>query len=260
MGRPDAAAKTYRRWVELEPDRPTARHLLAAATGDCIPVRASDDYVVELFDAFASDFDQRLARLDYQAPQLVCDAVRKNVIGLEKLGNVLDAGCGTGLCGPLLRPLVTTLVGVDLSAGMLAKAAARSVYDRLVVSELSAYMNAQLNQFDLVVSADTLCYFGDLQEPLAAASACLKAGGLLVFTVEALGHSAVEGTPHRLMSHGRYAHSRRYVCDILQFAGFEVLAAELATLRMELQHGVNGLVVSARKIGYSESCGRRPLP
>jgi predicted TPR repeat methyltransferase len=42
---------------------------------------------------------------------------------------VLDAGCGTGLYGPLLKWLGARLVGVDLSAGMLAEALKRKAYD-----------------------------------------------------------------------------------------------------------------------------------
>ena len=36
--------------------------------------------------------------------------------------DILDAGCGTGLCGPLLAPYARRLVGVDLSDGMLKHA------------------------------------------------------------------------------------------------------------------------------------------
>jgi predicted TPR repeat methyltransferase len=50
----------------------------------------------------------------------------------------LDAGCGTGLCGPLLRPYASELTGVDLSAGMLDRARPRQVYDHLEKGELSA--------------------------------------------------------------------------------------------------------------------------
>ena len=37
--------------------------------------------------------------------------------------DVLDAGCGTGLCGPLVAPYARRLVGVDLSEAMLARPA-----------------------------------------------------------------------------------------------------------------------------------------
>ena len=38
---------------------------------------------------------------------------------------MLDAGCGTVLCGPLVAPFARRLVGVDLSARMLDQAKAR---------------------------------------------------------------------------------------------------------------------------------------
>ena len=38
---------------------------------------------------------------------------------------MLDAGCGTGLCGPLIAPHARRLVGVDLSGQMLAHARER---------------------------------------------------------------------------------------------------------------------------------------
>ena len=41
--------------------------------------------------------------------------------------DVLDAGCGTGLCGPGLRGRAGRLVGVDLSPEMLKRAAGRGV-------------------------------------------------------------------------------------------------------------------------------------
>ena len=54
--------------------------------------------------------------------------------GLEpsKQLDVLDAGCGTGLCGPLLAPYARRLIGVDLSEGMLALAKEKHVYDALI--------------------------------------------------------------------------------------------------------------------------------
>ena len=83
-----------------------------------------------------------LARLGYAAPQLLTAALAEFIpFGEERLA-VLDAGVGTGLCGPLLRSSARQLVGVDLSAGMLAKARERNVYDELHEGELVAFMRA----------------------------------------------------------------------------------------------------------------------
>jgi predicted TPR repeat methyltransferase len=56
--------------------------------------------------------------------------------------DVLDAGCGTGLCGAILAPFARRLVGVDLSEGMLAHAKAKNVYHELVKAELGGLLRA----------------------------------------------------------------------------------------------------------------------
>ena len=88
-----------------------------------------------MFDDFASYFEDKLIDdLDYVAPREVARVVA------ERIGNAttaadshrkgrpyssaIDAGCGTGLIGPYLRPLVSgPMVGVDLSPGMVQRAA-----------------------------------------------------------------------------------------------------------------------------------------
>ena len=103
LGQVGEAANVFREWAEKEPDNPVARHLLAACSGEDVPQRAADAYVKQVFDNFAERFEERLDRLEYRAPELVAGAVAK--IHGEPAGDldILDAGCGTGLCGPLLR-------------------------------------------------------------------------------------------------------------------------------------------------------------
>src|SRR6476620_7898555 len=98
--------------------------------------------------------------------------------------DVLDAGCGTGLCGPLFAPYARRLTGVDLSPGMLARAQERNVYDELVKGELTTYLLASPDRFDVVVSADTLIYFGTVDQAVGAAARALRPGGWLIFTLE----------------------------------------------------------------------------
>lgn len=246
LGDRDKAAAVYREWLAEDPDNAQARHHLAACTGDDVPARAADDYVESVFDSFAGSFDVRLAELHYRAPELVAGVVGRIVGPAAKALAVLDAGCGTGLCGPLLAPYARTLDGVDLSAGMLEKAAPRQVYDALHKAELTAFMQQAPGRYDLVVSADTLCYFGDLQAAFQAAHQALTPGGWLVFTVEAwLDEAVVQG--FQLQPHGRYKHAASYVRRLLAETGFEVGQLEQAVLRTENLEPVQGWVVAARR-------------
>jgi len=159
--------------------------------------------------------------------------------------DVLDVGCGTGLCGPLIAPYARRLVGIDLSGRMLAQAEARHVYDELVKRELTAYLRECDAAFDVIVSADALVYFGSLVDVAALAAHTLRAGGRFIFTVEELVGAAAEAE-YLLSPHGRYSHSRQYLDRVLTDAGLrpEIVGAEL---RLEAGSPVPGLVVRATK-------------
>lgn len=246
-GLTDAAARVARLWLRDHGDHPVARHIGAAIAGEAGAgdaaagggTRASDAYVRQVFDHFAAEFDRKLAELGYRAPALLEEAVG-TAAGLDA---VLDAGCGTGLCGAFLRPLAGVLVGVDLSAGMLDRARARGLYDRLEEAELGAFLAAHPDAFDLIVAADVLCYFGDLAPVLAGAAAALRPGGRLAFTVERA--EAAEGMPWRLGPHGRYAHTEEHARAGLEAAGLTVTRLTRDTLRHESGEPVEGLVVVA---------------
>ena len=69
---------------------------------------------------------------------------------LDGRDNILDVGCGTGLCGALLSPYARRLVGVDLSDRMLDQARERNIYDELVKGELTAYLDGCRDAYDVI--------------------------------------------------------------------------------------------------------------
>jgi len=258
---PEQAAQVYRDWMRDEPDNPQPAHYLAAFTGVDVPERASDDYVRMSFDGFADSFDSKLKDLDYRAPELMGEALAEVLAPAAKVWRVADAGCGTGLCAPHLLPYAKTLVGVDLSAGMLRQAIERGGYDELREAELVAFLQSRPAAFDVLVSADTLCYFGVLTEFARAARsslASLDGAGWLVFTVEA--HDDVPGAADFvLQGHGRYSHRAGYLAQTLVDAGFSPPMLRAVVLRNEATKPVQGWLVTAQVQAESNATLRTQL-
>jgi len=244
-GQREEAVRALNEWLEVEPNHPIALHMRAALQASDAPSRASDGYVKAVFDDMAGSFDEHLGGLGYRAPGLVSDALHAAVKSATAQLLVLDAGCGTGLCGPLIKPLAAHLTGVDLSPKMLHRAQLTGAYDALYEAELTAFLQAHAGAFDAIISADTLCYFGDLVEVSTAASAALKPGGHFVFTVEHLDTDNEAG--FTLNPNGRYAHTRQHVSEILNQAGLRSRSLEIEILRRESGADVEGLIVHASR-------------
>jgi predicted TPR repeat methyltransferase len=245
LGEIGKAISIFEEWLEEEPGNPIARHMLAACTGRDVPDRASDSFIEVTFDSFASSFEAKLQRLSYRAPALIGAMLEDSDLERSHGLDVLDAGCGTGLCGAIVAPFARRLVGVDLSQGMLAHAKEKNVYHVLMKAELTEYLRNHSEAFDLIVSADTLVYFGDLKGIIATLAGALRPNGLVLFTLEhAVGDSG--GIDHRLELHGRYSHGRTYVEKLLMFSGLqpEIIQADLRT---EAGAPVPGLAIRATK-------------
>lgn len=254
-GRYDDAVATLRAWLEHAPDDAIAPHLLAAYTRKGVPERASDDFVRSTFDSHADEFEDLLRnQLEYRAPEIIMERLSPRLPASPLA--ILDIGCGTGLCAPLLKPFASTLTGIDLSGPMLRKARERALYDELEEVELTQYLQGQHDRFDLIVGADTLIYLGALEQAFAAVAGALRPGGLCAVSLELLdaADSAVDGagTQHatyELGPSGRYRHTMGYVCALFQENGLVDIEVEEMTLRKESGAPVRGIVAIARKPG-----------
>lgn len=227
-------------WCTAFPQHPMASYIGRLLRGETPPDRAPPAYVRLLFDQFAVGFDSTLESLGYRGPELLAQALRDLPVapGREM---VLDAGCGTGLCGPALRPRAYNLTGIDLSPAMLEIARRREIYDELIEAELEAFLRRCPGGYDLIAAADVLCYFGDLGTILPVLGQALRPGGHALFTLEAMNEDDGEA-PFRLAPHGRYAHRPAAVEAACAAAGLTLQRFEPVVLRQESGQPVNGLL------------------
>jgi predicted TPR repeat methyltransferase len=249
LDRDTEAVTAYAEALQLAPEDPYVRHLVAAAGLVATPVRASADYVRVLFDGFARHFDSNLIGLGYRVPGLIRAVVQHQYAaspsdpdGMRRIGAVLDLGCGTGLIGLVLADLpIGELTGIDLSAAMLAEAAAKSLYVTLIKGDICTDDLAALGQFALAVAGDVMPYLGEPRPLLDAVFDRLEPGGRFVLTIESLAVGDVAA--FRLGRRARYAHCPDAVQRTAIDAGFAVTYCVPEILRLDRGEPVAGYVL-----------------
>ncbi len=201
-------------------------HLFLARLGRR-PTRASPHYVKALFDDYSDEFERHLMiDLSYRAPNLLIGIVAERTLPSAPV--ILDVGCGTGICGPLFKPIAGTLIGVDLSPKMLALAAQKQCYDRLVEADFVDVLRQQRGTIDLCIGSDVLVYLGDLDTLFSDVWQALRPSGFFAFTVE-----TTSGNGWSLQKNGRYAHSSSYIHECARSAGFAIVEWRYAVLRTQ---------------------------
>ncbi|OBQ95145.1 methyltransferase domain-containing protein [Mesorhizobium sp. AA23] len=239
---PDQAAQAWAMALKLDPADRLGSALKLQLIGHA-PVAAAPPsaFVETLFDHYADNFEQSLVgKLGYRMPEFLDRAIRAASPGRFRLA--LDLGCGTGLMGERLRPIVDRLEGYDISSSMLRKARAKGIYDKLSKSDLQHFSRPG-SKADLVVAADVFIYVGALERIVGAVANSLVDEGLFAFSVETLAC----GDDFALLPSRRYAHSVAYVRRVLADSGFAILSLESTTIRHDRGEPVGGLAVIARR-------------
>jgi len=232
----DHALEHFREALRIEPNHEALRHTIRILTQDPELRASSPEYIKSLFDSYADYYDAHLrTHLHYRVPEKLYAVVASKVDLPAATLNILDLGCGTGLCGGLLKPHAAHLIGVDLSENMLAAADAKQIYNELIAADAVDYLTAHAGEFDLVMAGDVLVYFGELEELVNAAWSALKPSGYFAFNVE-VGRDG----DYTLTPSGRFAHHQTYLDSLARTQGFLLLAMEQDTIRSQQDGPVPG--------------------
>ena len=258
LGRHEEAAEAYAEALKLAPEDPYVRHLVTASGILPSASRAPAEYVETVFDGYADRFDDHLISLGYRVPGLVR---AKLLTGLPAearegaFGPILDLGCGTGLMAVVLSDMrLDSLVGVDLSKGMLARARTRGLYTELHHRDIEEFLARDSRVWPIIVATDVLCYLGSLATLFALIRERLTSEGKFLFTVEERIPVAREAnldttagwSLHRL---GRYVHTESYIQSCAAENGLAVHAIEHHDMRLEAGAPVAGLLVVVGRAG-----------
>jgi len=224
LGEREQAITCFNRYLELDPgDNSEVKLQLARLNAGEIPKRYPAAVMLTTYEKKAQNWDADIQRpgKEFLGPKHVREVLEELKLMQAHQLDVLDIGCGTGVCGEYLRACSRHLEGVDLSPHMLAQAQKKGYYDKLECADAIAYMQGCERTFDLIIASGVLILFGDLLPVFQTAARLLKPGGFFVFT---LYRSESEAVMVRYNLH--FAHSAVYVREAAAAAGLQLALLE----------------------------------
>lgn len=240
----DEAAQAFRQAIAHGGDHELNSYFLASVSDQPTPPASPAAYVRGLFDGYAESFDAHLVGvLHYQAHTVLARHLL-SLAGNRRFARVLDLGCGTGLCGPLVQAVAAQIDGVDLSPTMLDKARALQVYSLLAQQDVVAFLQATQSRYDLVLAADVFIYIGDLDAVFAGTARVMDSGGVFCFSIETPDDV---GQDFALKTSLRYGQSETYARALAVRHGFDVVELLHGTIREDQRQPIPGLYVYLRR-------------
>lgn len=234
----ERALQHFQEALRVQPENEALRHTLRILAQDKSLKGSSSAYIKSLFDSYAEYYEAHLrSHLRYELPEKLMAVLKQEILPENNQLDILDLGCGTGLCGEVLKPYARRLTGMDLSENMVEVARAKQIYDDLAIADAVSYLEAHRGQFDLIAAGDVLAYFGDLAELIAAVTGALKPKGYFIFNVE-----AGNGADYELTPSGRFTHQTAYLEQLARQYGFRVAAAKAESTRRQKDTPVKGTI------------------
>lgn len=161
--------------------------------------------LAQAYAAWARAYDRETASSGYCLPFVIAAWVARHVP--KDAGPVLDAGCGTGLSGPILKALgYDDLAGLDMSNEMLAIAGSRQSYGELKKAALGGPLPWSDNHFAAFLSTGVFTQGHAPASSLDELVRITRPGGKAIFTVRdvVLDTDGFSATFKRLTNSGRW--------------------------------------------------------
>lgn len=229
---PEKALNIAKKWVDLDANNVFAKHTLASFNNDSKNIDIL--YVKELFDKFASTYDETMEKIKYAVIKKVSE------LNIEFYGNVLDLGCGTGVFANCIKKdNIKQLIGVDISQNMLNLAEKKRVYTNLFNKDAYTFLTENNIMFDFMVAFDVFEYISDIEKLFTKINA-----KTIIFNIETAKEDIIDTI---LTYNGRIKHNPEYIKQILATSGYTLTHEYHINLRQENDDIVAGVLFVATK-------------
>lgn len=236
LKKPTDALMHFQEALRIQPANAAIKHTIRILMNDSNVMSSPAAYIQTLFDSYADHYEDHLVHgLSYDVPEKLLEAFNAGTDAQHELLDILDIGCGTGLCGAVFKKYARRLVGVDLSEQMLVHAKEKHIYDELVCSDIVTFLKQHESQYDLILAADVIVYFGDLTEIFNVLTAALRVQGYFIFSIE-----TGAATDYKMTSSGRFTHSQMYIERLANHNQLMIRHHRQVTLRTHEQTPVLG--------------------
>ena len=234
-------------WKGHFPEDPIVHHICSALSNTQDIQTSNLDYIKNLFDNFASSFDEIITELGYSVPETIAEFLKDSLkTKLFKKQRILDLGCGTGLCTQSLKQYFPNeeYYGVDISEKMLSSAGKKNIFKELYADDITNFLKDNQTPFQTIIAGDVLTYIGDLKPMIKLLIKNINVGGYFCFSISKNTYSKSE---YHLTPSGRFVHNISYVMRQLKHCGFDIIKTEEKVLRKEGAKDVLGYIILARK-------------
>ena len=182
---------------------------------------------IEYFDSVAAGYDYEQQLASYQLIPMLHQFMHNEYPSDMIKHDMVDLGCGTGLCGYQFQGEFSNLVGVDISAEMLDQAYRKmdrrgvKIYNRLAHEDLRQFMkDSPPTCYDAALCIQVFKYLGDLQPVFAGLSHVMRTSGLFACSFDPYrGNDGFGVMPET----GYFGHNINYVLQLAEQYGFEAV-------------------------------------
>ncbi|MCA4773911.1 methyltransferase [Wolbachia endosymbiont of Mansonella perstans] len=227
MGNINKAHTYLTKTLKLDSNYEEASYYINKMTNPASITKLPKNLIKQYFDYIGEYFVEHwLIAKQYRGHELAHMVITEIFNNSTSALNILDLGCGTGICGHFLKIHNTgnCITGVDISNRMLNIARGcfikgKPVYNELIHMEMTDFLKQERNYlYDVIIFAEVLHYLHDFQAELELAKGSMSKKGVIICLIR-----RKEGEGIDFVNKGDYfCHSESYVQHVAKEINMQI--------------------------------------